>query len=377
MSEERCVLCNKPYEYEHYHLFGRGCLKNLYELLNISNPPRGTKDKEMYLCNRIAWRNHKFFLNRNKKYALTQKYVALKYLDRINFNKYPYTNQSDIKEVDYNSFLDNVKEKISKDIKSISLFSSKVIESASFNLHDIYELYNNVQRFEEIIKEIQNMNLEELDKKLASGFLECLKFAFDVTKRDVPILYEVYYAMQYMFWQIVVAGGLLADMKLSARLLTNSLCWFGEEPKDILIDDKETIKMITDCKEFKAKMKELVEKYCNNGKSFISNSEENKDCSVEFNEHNDLHFAIHGSPTFIQIEKSLMKGWNIDFKISDTYDFTDFKNIKRYIKPNMSIPKSILSTTLNNLGVVSSEYGVLKTYQVTINIKLQNYEIEE
>lgn len=54
MSEERCVLCNKPYEFEHYHLFGRGCLKNLYELLNISNPPRGTKDKEMYLCNRIA-----------------------------------------------------------------------------------------------------------------------------------------------------------------------------------------------------------------------------------------------------------------------------------------------------------------------------------
>ena len=376
MSEERCVLCNKPYEYEHYHLFGRGCLKNVYDLLNISNPPRGTKDKEMYLCNRIAWRNHKFFLSSRKKYTLTQKYVAIKYLDKINFNKYPYTNKSDIKEVDYNSFLDDVKEKISKDIKSISLFSSKIIETVSFRLHDIYELYNNVQRFEEIIKEIQNMNLEELDENIASGFLECLKFAFDITKRDAPILYDVYYVMQYMFWQIVVAGGLLADMKLSARLLTNSLCWFGEEPEDILIDSGDTITTIVESEEFKSKVKFLIEKYCNNGNIFESNSEENKDCSIEFNKH-DLLYAIHGSPTFIRIEKGEKKGWNIDIKISDTYDFTDFKNLKKYFTSNNSIPTSLLSTTLNNLGVVSSKYGVLKTYQVTINIKLQNYEIEE
>ncbi len=55
MSEERCVLCNKPYEYEHYHLFGRGCLDNLYELLDIKKPYRKTKNLEKYLCNRIAW----------------------------------------------------------------------------------------------------------------------------------------------------------------------------------------------------------------------------------------------------------------------------------------------------------------------------------
>ena len=375
MSEERCVLCNKPYEYEHYHLFGRGCLKNLYELLNISNPPRGTKDKEMYLCNRVAWRNHKFFLNRNKKYALTQKYVALKYLDRINFNKYPYNNKIDIKEVDYNSFLDNVKEKISKDIKSISLFSSKVIEFVSFNLHDIYERYNNVQRFEEIIKEIQNMSLEELDEKLASGFLECLKFAFDVTKRDVPILYDVYYAMQYLFWQIVVDGGLLADMKLSARLLTNSLCWFGEEPEDVLIDSGDTITDIVDSEEFKSKIKFLIEKYCQNDELFESNSQENEDCVMEFNDHRDLLYAIHGSTTYFKIERGERNGWNIDFEIQDTYDFTDFKNIKRYAKSNKLMLRSILSTTLNNLGVVSSKYGVLKPYQVTIKIQLKNHEL--
>lgn len=48
MNEKRCVLCDRVYEYDKYKLFGRGCLSNLYELLSISNPPRGTKDKEMY-----------------------------------------------------------------------------------------------------------------------------------------------------------------------------------------------------------------------------------------------------------------------------------------------------------------------------------------
>ena len=90
MVEERCVLCNKPYEYEHYNLFGRGCLRNQYELLEIPFPPRGTKDKELYLCTRIAWRNRKLFLNKGKKYELAQKYIALTYLKRINYNRYPF-----------------------------------------------------------------------------------------------------------------------------------------------------------------------------------------------------------------------------------------------------------------------------------------------
>lgn len=97
-------------------MFGRGCLSNLYNLLGIPNPPRGTKDKEMYLCNKIAHRNFKFFLSRNKKYKLTEKYIALKYLDNINFNKYSYSMPKESKDIDFNSFLDDIKEKISKDI---------------------------------------------------------------------------------------------------------------------------------------------------------------------------------------------------------------------------------------------------------------------
>lgn len=80
-EERRCLICNKPYNY-HYDLFGRGCLTNLYKQLNISNS-RLISNKEKHLCNVIAHRNFKFFLGKKKKYALTENYIALDYLKRI------------------------------------------------------------------------------------------------------------------------------------------------------------------------------------------------------------------------------------------------------------------------------------------------------
>lgn len=123
MSEKRCKLCNKPYEH-HYSLFRRGCLENIYELLNFSKPPRIVWNKEWYLCTKIAWKNHKFFLNKKKKYALAQKYIGLNYLNKMNLN-----------------FLDDVKQKILKDINSISIFSKNIVETISFTLNDIYRLF--------------------------------------------------------------------------------------------------------------------------------------------------------------------------------------------------------------------------------------------
>ena len=82
IEEKRCVLCNKPYNYK-YFMFGRGCLDNMYSLLGISKSPRFIWNKELYLCTRIAWKNHKFFLNKNQKYNLAQKYIALCYLNKM------------------------------------------------------------------------------------------------------------------------------------------------------------------------------------------------------------------------------------------------------------------------------------------------------
>lgn len=133
MGEKRCILCNKPYDYN-YTMFGRGCLDNLYGLLEFSKPSRFVWNKELYLCTKIAWKNHKFFLSKKKKYNLAQKYIALNYLNRMNYE-----------------FLDDIKEKILKDINSISAFSKNIVESISFTLNDIYKLFNYSQRFDELI----------------------------------------------------------------------------------------------------------------------------------------------------------------------------------------------------------------------------------
>ena len=357
MEEKRCILCNKPYNYK-YVMFGRGCLENLYDLLGFSKPPRIIWNKELYLCTRIAWKNHKFFLNKKKKYALAQKYIALNYLNMMNYDA-----------------LNDIKEKISNDIKNIRTFSKNMVETISFSLNEIYKLFNYTQKFNELLEKFQGINWKELDEKVAENFIESMSFIFDLTKKTNPISYAVFYSMQYIFWQVVVIGGILADMKLSARLLSNSLSIFGQQPHDLLIDDEETIADILESEEFNSKIKELIEKYCKDKDKFNGSSEDNEDCKIEFN-NKDLFLSIHGSPTNIQIEKNENGTWNINMEIIDTYDFTDFKNLKKYTTSNKSLLMSIFSTILNNFAVVSSKYGVIKPYKVTINVQKDNYIIK-
>ena len=106
--------------------------------------------------------------------------------------------------------------------------------------------------------------------------------------------------MQYMFWQVVVIGGMLTNKPLSVKLLTNSLILFGKETSDLLLEDDK---------------------------------------------------------------------WNLKIEIIDTYDFTDFKSINEYMDNKEARIDDIISTTLNNFAVVSSEYGVIKIYDVKIKLE--------
>ena len=205
MKEKRCILCNKPYNYK-YDLFGRGCLDNVYNLLGFSKPFRIVLNKELHLCTKIAWKNHKFFLSKKKKYILAQKYIALNYLNKMNYD-----------------FLDDIKANISKDIKNISAFSKSMVDTISFTLNDIYKLFNYSQKFEELLNEIKNVDWEKLDEKIAENYIKSMSFIFDVTKKTNAISYAVFYSMQYIFWQVVVVGGILTNKKFSAKLLLNSL----------------------------------------------------------------------------------------------------------------------------------------------------------
>ncbi len=88
-------------------------------------------------------------------------------------------------------FLDDIKEKISKDINNISVFSRNIVNTISFKLNDIYRLFNYTQKFDELIKELQNINWEEVDEEIAENFIKNISFIFNITKKQIP------YHMQY------------------------------------------------------------------------------------------------------------------------------------------------------------------------------------
>jgi len=356
MSEKRCIICNKPYNY-HYLMFGRGCLDNLYELLGFSKPLK-ILNKENYLCTRIAWRNHKFFLNRNKKRELAKKYIALNYLNKMNCK-----------------FLEDIKEKIAKDIDGITMFSKNIVDTISFTLNDIYKLFNCTQKFEKLIEEFQNIRWEEVDKKIAENFIKSMSFIFDLTKKSNPISYAVFYSMQYTFWQVVVIGGFLTDKSLSAKLLSNSLTLFGQEPEDLTIEDKVTEELLIESIAFNDKIKELTEKYGKETGKFDLRDYEKDGVPLRF-EGGDLLYALHKATMFVKALKNEDGTWRLEGEINDTYDFIEFKNLKEYADNKEAILTDIFSTILNNFGVASSEYGVIKTYEVKIKFNFSNYEIK-
>lgn len=254
MEEKRCIICNKPYSY-HYNMFGRGCLDNMYSLLGFSKPI-GIFNKENYLCTKIAWRNHKFFLNKNKKRELA-----------------------------------------------------------------------------------------------------------------------VFYSMQYVFLQVVVIGGMLTDKPLSAKLLSNSLTILGKEPEDLIIDDIKIINTMKENKTVKTKIKELIEKYGEKVGKVNINDYDNPDTLIRF-AGGDFLYALHDATFFIKAERNKNDTWNIEIEINDTYDFTDFKDLTEYADNEESVLADIFSTLLNNFAVISSEYGVIKTYNVKISFDFNNYIIE-
>lgn len=351
MNEKRCIICNKPYDY-HYKMFGRGCLENLYELLGFSEPKM--LDKENYLCTKIAWKNHKFFLNKKKKQELAKKYIALNYLNNLTY-----------------SLLDDIKKKIKSDMNKISVFSKSVINTVPFTLNEIYKLYNCSKKFDKKINDFKNIKWETIDKERAKNLIKNMHFIFDVTKKTSPISYAVYYSMQYAFWKIVIIGGILFDEKLSAKLLSNSLTLFGQKPKDLIIEDEYVEKLIRNSENFKIEIKNLIEKYGNN---FNLKDYKEHGIIIRF-EGGDLLYSLHDATLFVKIEKNDDGTWKVIGEINDTYDFTDFKNLQEYVDDE-NLLTDIFSTSLNNFGVVSSEYGVIKTYSVKIKFNFSNFIIK-
>ena len=270
--------------------------------------------------------------------------------------------------------LKDIEEKMLKDIKNITPFSKDTVELMTFTLNDIYKLFNYYQKFEKIIKDFQNINWKEIDEEVANGYIKSLSFIFDLTKKNNQIAYIVFYSMQYMFWQIVVIGGLFTNKPLSAKLLTNSLSVFGKEPNDLVIEDEEIKNILLKSPIFKKKLEQLIEKYGEGKNEFIVDEKSpREDTLIRFDDA-DLLYALHDATLLVKGRKDENNKWNLEIEIKDTYDFTDFKELREYADEENGKMKGILSTTLNNLGVASSEYGVIKVYDVKIKFETKEGE---
>ena len=120
---------------------------------------------------------------------------------------------------------------------------------------------------------------------------------------------------------------------------------------------------------FKDKMKQLIQKYGEGKNEFIvDDSAPAEDISITFDS-KDLLFALHNATVFVKAQKNEDDIWEMEVQIKDTYDFTEFKDLKEYADNKDGILEDILSTTLNNLAVVSSEYGVIKIYDLEIRFR--------
>lgn len=345
-EERRCLICNKPYNY-HYDLFGRSCLTNLYRQLNISNS-RLISNKEKHLCNVIARRNFKFFLGKEKKYALAENYIALDYLKRIDLN-----------------FTESIKNKLKENIKNISIFKRYVKSLLPiYSLNDFYKIYNDYIEFKELLNESINYSNKDFDEAILKAF----SVIFDVSKITMPLYYSAFYEMQRLFWEIVVIGGLLADMKLSSYLMKISLTNSGEYEKEgsvLTIEDENITKMLFDNEVFKKKINSLLE----DDNATINNK------LISFNQ-GDLLLALHDFTLNLKANKKENGNWNVDIEIIDKYDFTDIKDLKDYVTSTDSVPMSLFSSTLNNFAAISSSYNVIKPFNFKIKVKNDNYKVE-
>lgn len=226
--------------------------------------------------------------------------------------------------------LKDIEEEILKYIKNIRHFSKNTVELMTFSLNDIYKLYNYYQRFEKAIENLQNIDWEKIDKETAKGLIKSISFIFDITKKSNPISYAVFYSMQYMFWQVVVIGGMLTNKPLSAKLLTNSLTLFGKEADDLLLEDDKIKGILMKSEAFKNKLRQLIEKYGKDAKEFIIDKNSPvEDTAISFDK-SDLLYALHNATLLVKAAKDENDKWNLEIEIKDTYDFTDFKNLKEY-----------------------------------------------
>lgn len=286
----------------------------------------------------------------------------MEYLKKIKYGDISKEKKQIENEINNVSFTNSVKETIDNilDNKTYNTINDYL---PIITLNKAYRLYKTTIKFNQKIasfkKELENAKSDEDKEAIIEKFLlDDLKFVFDSTKLGIPIYYQVYYAMQVAVWEVVIAGGLVCGLYLSAELLQKSLIANKEKEEDYYITNKERIQELKDNVIIQNKIKELLNKYSKHKLSvdINENNVKHDELLLHF-EGGDLLYSLHDATINIKGHKMDNK-WHIHIVIKDKYDFTN-PNLKK-----KEYEQSPLASILNNCGVVSQQYGVIRPYYV-------------
>ena len=343
---KECLLCERDMKTAKT-IFGNGCIKSIYKLLNLKMPKKAN-DREQYLYKSIMKKVNAKNLNSNQKVWLADRYLTYQYVKNLKYG-------------DYNE----LKNELSNDIANIGEIEnfSEFKTADKVKLKQAYTLYRKEEKFDTYLTELG------FTQKLVKRSIELIFGDLPIKLKKSKNLFEMSAidAMQYALWETVVLGGLAVGYDTSAGLLQHSL---KENPGDIVITEGNVVDEIKNDAQFQAKIKEIVQKYGKNADDFTAFG---KDTAMHFN-NSDLYFSIHSADMVVKGKKENEK-WNLEIELTDIYDYTDFKEITDYYKDANSIPKSMFSSFIYNLAYFSVKFGIIKEYKIIIRFNINGYEV--
>ena len=346
---KECLLCERDMKTAKT-IFGNGCIKSIYKLLNLEMPQK-VKDREQYLYKSIMKKVNAKNLNSNQKVWLADRYLTYQYVDNLKYGDYT-----------------ELKNELNNDIANVTKIEnfSEFETADKVKLKQAYTLYKKEEKFDNYISQV---NYAEDTLKVGYKLLwEYNPINLVIRKRTNPFEISAIKSMQYAIWQIVAIGGNVVGYDGSAELLEHSLT---DEPENLVIKEGKIVEEIKNDAQFKEKIKRIVEKYGKDNEEF--NLVDGDDTDIQF-DNSDLYYAIHGASIYVKGKKINGK-WNLSVKIEDRYDYTKLKGIKEYYKDANSVPKSMFSSLIYNLAFFSVKFGVIKEYYVNVEFDINEYEV--
>ena len=326
VKTSKCKVCNKKYN-SNNKFYGSSCTRNLYHNADITYS-KDIENKELFLHSAIILSLGKENLTEKEMSYVTESYLSLLYFEKLEYPK--------------SKIIENgINKCIEKNTKPI------------MKLNTAYRITNILNRNSDLLS-----NKDKLDKFVDNNTLKLFKRYFNFNKKRNIIDYQVNYYMQILFWECVILGGIsVYDYRLSAKCLKHSLSIIGEQPKDMIISDKEVdiIKAIKAEEGFKEKIQFIIKKYAKDGKlTFNKNTiKNNKDNSYEF-VNGDLFYSLHNVTIELSGKKRNDK-WTLNIILIDTYDFTEILSNDIITKGNNKYISKGIALTRTSAFVQTSE----------------------